>query len=160
MKYLNICRHRNINFNIKSIIIIVFSLIAVPNQNKVNSRKAKKASFIQYGRRKWVSQLFTHARAKLLFLSTHFKTPHALFPSVIICYCTTFSTSLSIPPIEATLIKYIVKKYILFSEFRILINKINFCNIKNILYFFIIFVEIIGYYLHIYWPTQTSLLLL
>ena len=35
------------------IIIIVFSLIALHNQIKVNSRRAKKANSIQYCYRKW-----------------------------------------------------------------------------------------------------------
>ena len=35
-----------------NIIIIVFSLIALINQNKVDPRRAKKVSSIQYGYRK------------------------------------------------------------------------------------------------------------
>ena len=35
-----------------TIIIIVFSLIALPDENKVHFRRAKRASYIQYGCRK------------------------------------------------------------------------------------------------------------
>ena len=40
------------------IIIIVFCIISLPNRNNIDPRRAKKASSIQYGYRKWG----THAR--------------------------------------------------------------------------------------------------
>ena len=49
MKVLIIIISINIIIIINNIIIIVFSIIPLPKQNKVDPRRVKKASFIQYG---------------------------------------------------------------------------------------------------------------